>query len=80
MAKSKKATATEEFSMEEELRAIRATLEKMQASQLDFDQNIKLFTEGTARIKACRSYLDRAELMIKQLIEGENGLEESDFE
>lgn len=69
-----------DFSLEEELRAIRGILEKMQASQLDFDQNIKLFTEGTTRIQACRGYLDHAELLIKQLIEGDSGMEESDFE
>lgn len=69
-----------EFSLEQELKNLRGILDKMQMSNLDFDENIKLFTTGTEKIEACRDYLDRAEMMIKQLIEGKNGLEERDFD
>jgi len=69
-----------EFSLEDKLQEIRDILEKMQVSSLNFDENVKLFTNGTQLIKECRSYLDESELLIKKLIDGPEGDEEVDFE
>ena len=69
-----------DFLLEEKLRRIRKLLDQMQSGELDFDENVKLFTEGTELIEACRVYLDRAELRVKQLIERNGGEEEADFE
>lgn len=70
----------ENFSLEEKLREIREILQKMQMGANDFDENIKLFTQGTAAIADCRKYLDAAEMSVKQLINGPNGPETKDFE
>lgn len=70
----------EDFLLEQKLRQIRKLLDEMQSGDLDFDQNVKLFTEGTNLIDACRKYLDDAEMRVKQLIERNGQEEEVDFE
>lgn len=70
----------EGFSLENKLREIRNLLEQMQAGELDFDENVKLFTNGTELIAQCRKYLDEAELQVKALVEGNAGEEEQPFE
>lgn len=79
MAK-KKTEAAEPFSLEAKLKEIKEILNKMQLGVNDFDENIKLFTQGNALIEECRAYLDKAELSVRQLVEGKNGLEEADFD
>lgn len=69
----------EEPNLEGKLREIRDLLEKMQSGNLGFDENVKLFTRGTELIQQCRSYLDEAELSVKQLISGDDGEEEVPF-
>lgn len=70
----------ENFSLESNLKTIREIVDKMQLSNLDFDENVRLFTEGTEMIKACRDYLDESELLIKKLLDGPEGPIEEDFE
>jgi exodeoxyribonuclease VII small subunit len=72
--------ANETFSLEEKLKQIREILQKMQMGANDFDENIRLFTQGTVLIAECRKYLDTAEMSVKQLINGPNGPEKADFE
>lgn len=76
----KKPTEEETFSLEEKLKEIREILQKMQVGANDFDENIKLFTQGTALIATCRKYLDTAEVSVKQLINGPDGPETKEFE
>lgn len=78
--KTKAGETKEPFSLEEKLREIREILQKMQMGANDFDENIKLFTQGTALISDCRKYLDTAEMSVKQLINGPKGQETQDFE
>ena len=68
-----------EFSLEESLVSLRETIDNMQMSSLDFDENVRLFKEGTGLINDCRKYLDESELMINQLIGGPNGDEKVPF-
>jgi len=70
----------ENFLLEEKLRKIRKLLDQMQSGELDFDENVKLFTEGTQLIDACRTYLDQAEMRVKQLIDRNGEEEETEFE
>ena len=72
-------TMKEGFSLEDKLREIRSLLDQMQSGELDFDENVKLFTQGSQLIEQCRKYLDEAELQVKQLVEGKEGEEEEDF-
>lgn len=69
-----------EFSLEEKLKGIREILQKMSVGVNDFDENIRLFTKGTEMIGECRTYLDQAEMSVKQLLEGNSGPEVQDFE
>ena len=70
----------EGFSLEDKLREIRSLLDNMQTGDLDFDENVKLFTRGTDLIEQCRKYLDEAELQVRQLVEGAAGEEEQAYE
>lgn len=70
----------EQFSLENKLRELREILQKMQVGGNDFDENLRLFAKGTALIGECRTYLDSAELSVKQLIQGTDGAETEDFE
>ena len=70
----------EGFSLEDKLREIRSLLDNMQTGDLDFDENVKLFTRGTSLIEQCRKYLDEAELQVRQLVEGAAGEEEQSYE
>ena len=76
----KKTDEAEAFSLEDKLKEIREILQKMQIGANDFDENIKLFTQGTTLIAACRKYLDTAEVSVRQLIGGPDGLETKDFD
>jgi exodeoxyribonuclease VII small subunit len=79
MAK-KKTIEPADFSLEDKLREVREILQKMQVGANDFDENIKLFTQGTALIDLCRKYLDTAEVSVKQLINRSDGLTTEEFE
>jgi exodeoxyribonuclease VII small subunit len=61
----------QDFSLEAKMQELRGILAQMQSGNLDFDTNIKLFTQGNALIKACRTYLDAAEMSVKVLVAGE---------
>lgn len=60
-----------EFSLEDSLQHIREILDKMQRGVSDFDKQMALFKEGNQLIKDSRTYLDGAEMTIKQLVDGE---------
>ena len=68
---AKKEKQETEFSLEKKLAEIRAIVEKMQQGAVDFDEQIALFKEGQELIKSCQTFLDKAELEIRQLVDGE---------
>ena len=59
------------FSLEAKLREIRELMNKLQMDTHDFDENVKMFQQGTSLIAECRTYLDEAELSIHKLVGGE---------
>lgn len=61
----------DDFSLEQHLKDLRQLVDQMQQGVNDFDQQVKLFQQGQAMVKACRDYLEGAELQVQQLIEGE---------
>lgn len=65
--------AKDDFSLDQSLKELREILDKMQTGNLDFDENVQLFTRGASLIKASRAYLDKSELLIEELIEEELG-------
>ncbi len=60
----------EKFSLENKLAEIRGIVDQMQKGVSDFDQQVALFEKGSRYTKDCQEYLDKAELKIKQLIDG----------
>lgn len=66
--------------LEETMKRIREITEKMQGGQLGFDENVTLFKEGVKLLSEARSYLDKSEMLINKLIDGEKGDEEQPFE
>ncbi len=64
-------TSNDEYSLEEQLSRLRHLLEQMQKGVGDFDEQLTLFKEGQEIVKAARTYLDKAELQVQQLIEDE---------
>lgn len=68
---SKNKIQEEEFSLEKKLAEIRSIVEKMQQGAVDFDEQIALFKQGQALIASCQGFLDKAELEIRQLVDGE---------
>lgn len=60
-----------EFSLEDQLAALRKLIEQMQRGVSDFDEQVRLFQQGQAMIQQCRAYLDEADLQVQQLIDGQ---------
>jgi len=59
------------FSLEETLTELRKLVDDMQKGVGDFDQQIALFQKGQTLIKTSRDYLDKSELQVQKLINGE---------
>ncbi|MEL6672654.1 MAG: exodeoxyribonuclease VII small subunit [Bacteroidota bacterium] len=59
------------FSLEEKLGRLREIVAQMQQGISDFDQQMKLFQEGTTLVNSCREFLDKTETSVQQLIKGE---------
>lgn len=68
---AKKESQKDDFSLEKKLGEIRSIVEKMQQGTVDFDEQIALFKKGQELIKSCQHFLDKAEMDIKQLVDGE---------
>ena len=64
-----KKSATFEVSMTR----LEEIVKKMESGNLQLDDAMALFEEGTALVKSGNSLLDEAELKIKKLMKGANG-------
>lgn len=62
---------SEEFSLEKKLEELRQLLKRMQHSELDFDEQLRMFSEGKQLITACRAFLDQSELKVQKLVAGQ---------
>lgn len=61
----------QEFSLERAMDSIRKVVEEMKQGGADFDRQLALFSEGMDLIKESRVFLDKAELRVQQLLDGE---------
>jgi exodeoxyribonuclease VII small subunit len=59
------------FSLEENLAEIRRIMNQMQKGMDNFDEQVALFKKGKALIEDCQQYLDKAEMEIKKLVDGQ---------
>lgn len=67
----------ETFSLETKLVEIRKIVEQMQRGVEDFDAQVTLFKTGRQLIQDCQQYLDKSEMEIKKLVDG--NLEDTAF-
>jgi exodeoxyribonuclease VII small subunit len=67
----------ETFSLEATLTEIRKIVEQMQRGVEDFDTQVTLFKTGRQLIQDCQQYLDKSEMEIKKLVDG--NLEDTAF-
>ncbi len=58
---------TKKFSLETHLKRLRKIVEEMQSGKPDFDENIKLFQEGSVLIQEAKIFLDESEMLIRKL-------------
>jgi len=63
---------TENFSYEASIKEIKDIVNKLQQGTLDFDNNLQMYQRGAELIKACRQYLDAADLKIRQIMDPED--------
>ena len=68
---AKKEKTKDDFSLEKQLAEIRGIVEKMQQGTVDFDEQITMFKKGQTLIKNCQEFLNKAEMEIQQLVDGE---------
>jgi exodeoxyribonuclease VII small subunit len=68
------------FPYEEKVQAVRKIIERLESEELPFEESIQLFEQGNALLNECQTFLERAELRVRQLSEGEEGLEAHPFE
>ena len=46
----------------------------MQRGDVPLEQSLKLFEEGTTLVRSCTALLDQAEMQIKQVMKGPDGV------
>ena len=62
-----------EMSFEEALRALEATVRKLESGEVPLDDSIALYERGEELRKACQARLDAAQARIEKIVQGENG-------
>ena len=75
------ASATDpDFSYEDNLKRIQQILDNLQGGRSGFEAVLNEFQEATLLIEKCRSYLDDAELVVRQVSATDSQLREVDFQ
>jgi exodeoxyribonuclease VII small subunit len=68
-------------SFETKMKRLEEIVDKMESSEVDLEDSIKLFEEGVGLSKDCQSLLDKAEEKVKILTESVTGESQTqDFE
>lgn len=71
MAEEKK--YKKEMPFEEKVKRLEEIVNKIEGSDVDLEESIKLFEEGVRLSKECQSALDEAEKKVQVLMSDENG-------
>ena len=67
-------------SFEANMQRLEQIVRAMERGDVALDESLKLFQEGTELVRACGKMLDEAELQVKTIMAGPNGLPvEEDF-
>jgi len=79
--KNEKQSDEKALSFENKMKRLEEIVNKMESSEVDLEDSIKLFEEGVGLSKDCQSLLDTAEEKVKVLTQNASGGSETkDFE
>lgn len=67
-------------SFEKSLERLEEVVDQMESGELNLEEMIKRFEEGTKLVDQCSSKLNQVEQKIEKLIKSKNGLSEEPFE
>jgi len=59
---------------EENLKRLEQIVRAMERGDVALDESLKLFQEGTELVRSCGKLLDEAELQVKMIMAGPNGM------
>ncbi|MDH5804369.1 MAG: exodeoxyribonuclease VII small subunit [Gemmatimonadota bacterium] len=60
-------------SFKEELERLEAIVRKLENSEVDLDEGLKIFQEGVERLKTARKLLKDAEITVHKVVRGAEG-------
>jgi exodeoxyribonuclease VII small subunit len=68
------------YTFEENMQRLEQIVRTMERGEVPLEESLKLFQEGTELVSACGKLLDEAELKIKKIVAGPDGMPvEEDF-
>ena len=70
---TKKPEGNKAQSFESKMQRLEEVVNKMESSEVDLEDSIKLFEEGVELSKECQNLLDKAEEKVKILTQSANG-------
>ena len=62
------------ITFEENLKRLEQIVRAMERGDVALDESLKLFQEGTELVRSCGKLLDEAELQVKMIMAGPNGM------
>ena len=62
------------ITFEENLKRLEQIVRAMERGDVALDESLKLFQEGTELVRSCSKLLDEAELQVKMITAGPNGM------
>lgn len=70
----------ENKTFEEALARLETLVRDLESGNVDLDASLAAFEEGISLVRFCTERLENAEQRVKVLLEGANGITETDFE
>ena len=68
--RKKKATESEEVTLESRLERLEAILGQLEAGEVDLERALELFEEGVGHVRSAEGILSRTELKVEELLAG----------
>lgn len=64
---------------EEAMKELENVVKRLESGEPDLEEALGLFEQGVKLARICSGHLEKAEAKVKQLLEGKEGLELSEF-
>lgn len=65
--------STEELSLGACLDRLEAIVRKLEQEEIELEEGLRLFEEGVGHLRTARGVLERTELRVEQLLDGDDG-------